>query len=613
MSRNRLPIDYTVREHRKHFIDFPDGIVYQPEVYELLSFLAKRSGTTRIIEIGAGFADKLRELDQKFEVICIDTQHVRHHSDENVFRAKFLECDLERGLASIEPSLWDGSLVVCVDIFERLREPENLARDLASVRRRCAFMLISTPDRVRARGPLDQGPPVNLTHTMEWTIDEFARFLKDCGFESLRVGYTRGSSISAAKNSILAIAGREAEYVPVIGELRVAAIIHVFNESDAIESIIRHLNREGVEVHIFDNWSDDGSFELCERLLAEGLLKNLSRFPDQPSLHYEWTEQLKQTEQYAQNLPADWIIHHDADEIRVSPWSAVTLVDAIKFVDSLGYSAIDFTVLNFVFTDRLAYNSDFEPSDFVEFDFGRQPEDFLQIKGWKNLGLKVDLAAIGGHSAQFPSRRVYPLKFVTKHYPLRSARQAHLKVFRHRIPRLSQERLEKGWHQHYDIFELAGSIEPWRSCELSSFDEYTFQLDFIIEVLSGIGIEQYPDCPLINIRTLLQVGRVATEKFRRVSDENQKLEQRVAELELSSQAAQSIATQRLAMVGAEREMRIKAETRIAALRAEVVAITTSTSWRATARLRAMLDTRPRLRAAIRWILRSIAFVLLGRR
>ena len=542
MNRNRLPLDYTIRKQNDHFIDTNVGIVYQPHVYELLSFLATRSRPSRIINIGAGSGDKLRGLDQEFEVICIDTPHIRDYTIANVPQAKFIECNLERGLPSIASSLWDKSLVICTDVLEHLKEPEVLARDLASVRQDCAFMLISTPDRVRARGVLDQGPPLNRAHTMEWAIDEFARFLNDCGFETkLRVGYTRSNSLSAAKSTILAIAGREAEYVPVELNLRVAAIIHVFNEFDIIEATIRHLIREGVEVHIIDNWSDDGSFELCERLLAEGLITNLSRFPDHPSSHYKWTEQLKHTEDYAQKLSADWIIHCDADEVRLSPWPTVTLLDGIKFVDSLGYSAIDFTVLNFFFTDCVAYDHEFKPANFVEFDFGRHSSYLWQIKAWKNLGVKVNLSASGGHSVEFPNRRVYPFKFLTKHYPLRSERQANLKVFRNRIPRLSIERQEKGWHQHYDVLQFAKSVEPWCSFELYPFDQHIFELEFVVESLSGIGIEQ-DSVYSVSKRTLVQTNLFLAKEFQKCTDQIKNLEQGVADLIHSRQAAEKAAT-----------------------------------------------------------------------
>ena len=504
MSRNRLPRDYIIRKQTDTSIDRNVDNVYQPHFYELLSFLARTSMPSRIIVIGTASKDNIRRFNLELELIYIGSTQIDHNDPTNPPQEQFIECNLEHGLSCVPSFIWNKALVICADVLEHLQEPEVLARDLAMVRRDCAFMLVSTPDRVRTRGVLDQGPPLDPAHTMEWAIDEFTRFLKDCGFETkLRVGYMRSNSLGEPKSTVIAFAGRETEYEPVDSNLRVAAIIHVFNESDIIEVTIKHLIREGVEVHVIDNWSDDGSFELCGRLLAEGQITNLSRFPDYPSAKYDWTKQLQRTEDYAKNLAADWIMHCDADELRLSPWPTVTLLDAIKFVDTLGYSAIDFTVLNFFFTDCVSSATKFNPDNFVKFDFGRHSSYLWQIKAWKNLSINVDLSASGGHSAEFPNRRVYPLKFLTKHYPLRSERQANLKVYSDRISRLSTEREEKGWHQHYDLLQFAKSVEPWSSLELQPFDQHMFNMEFIVEALSGIGIE--PDSVYsINKRTLVQ-------------------------------------------------------------------------------------------------------------
>ena len=49
----------------------------------------------------------------------------------------------------------------------------------------------------------------------------------------------------------------------------------------------------------------------------------------------------------AATLEANWFLHHDADEFRESPWPDLDLLGALERVDALGYSAIDFRVLNF--------------------------------------------------------------------------------------------------------------------------------------------------------------------------------------------------------------------------------------------------------------------------
>jgi hypothetical protein len=501
-KHNGIPDDYIIGKEQVGILNTPaESAVYRPHLYELLSSIAKISRPSRLIFVGTLSDESIRRLGQEFETIYVGDKPLV----DAVQDVKCVQCDLEQGLTSVPSTIWDGAIVVCTDAFERLREPELLARGLAFVRQRCALMLLSTPDRVRTRGVLDSGPPKDPRHAREWGIDEFARFLKYCGFERpFRIGYIKSNLLGRPKSAIIAFAGREAEYAPIESNLRVAAVIHVFNESDIIEATIRHLVREGLEVHIFDNWSDDGSFELCNRLLSEGLVTNLSRFPDRPSTNYEWTKQLQCTEAYAKSLSADWVMHCDADELRLSPWPSVSLLEAIKFVDSLGYSAIDFTVLNFFFTNQSASTVQFDPADFNSFDFGRHSSYLWQIKAWRNRE-DVNLCNSGGHSAEFPGRRVYPLKFLTKHYPLRSKEQANIKVYCNRIRRMAVEREEKGWHQHYDLLKISASIEPWSSFELCPFAQHIFETEFIVEALTGIGIE--PDTVYsINKTTLVQTA-----------------------------------------------------------------------------------------------------------
>ena len=111
-------------------------------------------------------------------------------------------------------------------------------------------------------------------------------------------------------------------------------------------------------------------------------------------------------------------------------------------VDSLGYTAIDFTVLNFAFTED-SHNRTIDPEKFRHCDFGRNYGHFRQVKAWKNGVGTVDLSSSAGHEALFHGRKIYPLKFLTKHYPLRSIEQANRKVYIERLPRGEKEKNEK--------------------------------------------------------------------------------------------------------------------------------------------------------------------------
>jgi glycosyltransferase involved in cell wall biosynthesis len=263
------------------------------------------------------------------------------------------------------------------------------------------------------------------------------------------------------------------------------AIINAYNEEDIIGETVNHLLHQGVDVTVVDNWSSDRTYEIVHEIFCTESRVRVLRFPEQPVEQYQWERLLQNTETLGRDSGYDWLIHNDADELRYSPWRNVRLKEAIEFVDSLGYNAVDFTVLNFSFLNGLPSITGQYEHRLRFFDFGRHPAHFIQIKAWKNAPYKsVNLAQSGGHEVIFPDRRVYPIKFTVKHYPLRNPEQATRKV-KERLLRPAEEREKKGWHVHYDslagqeIFERQ-SLMPWR--------EVTFTSEYLVESISGIGV-----------------------------------------------------------------------------------------------------------------------------
>ncbi len=126
----------------------------------------------------------------------------------------------------------------------------------------------------------------------------------------------------------------------------------------------------------------------------------------------------------------------------------MTLADAIARVDRAGFNAIDFALLDFWPTDEtLRPGADVRES-IRRFEPGRT-WNARQVRCWKKGALPVNLASSGGHDVQFPGRRVYPLRFILRHYPIRSTAHGQRKVFTERIPRFADEERERGWHVQY--------------------------------------------------------------------------------------------------------------------------------------------------------------------
>ena len=243
------------------------------------------------------------------------------------------------------------------------------------------------------------------------------------------------------------------------------AFICVYNENDVLPWTVRHLTRQGCRVHIIDNWSTDGSYELafgwCSGFLpyAEKRLVTAELWPmvtaelwpkEGPLPIYNWSGLLNHVAKLAAASDARWIIHHDADEIRRTPWPGVTLAEGFKRVEAEGYNCVDHQLYLFPPVDN-GYCSDRDLEHyFTRYTLNALDCRLPQQKAWMNV-CEVDLAGSGGgHTVRFPGRMVYPVKWISKHYPIRSQAHGERKIFRERRPRYSPAEKARGWHIQYD-------------------------------------------------------------------------------------------------------------------------------------------------------------------
>ena len=113
----------------------------------------------------------------------------------------------------------------------------------------------------------------------------------------------------------------------------------------------------------------------------------------------------------------------------------------------------------------------------------------FQRKAWKNYGQPVSTVPSAGHDVIFAGRRVYPFKFLLKHYSFRSQDHGEQKVFRERKARWNHEERARGWHIHYDAMK-EGHQFLRSTTEKERFDERHFNPTYLVERLSGIGVDR---------------------------------------------------------------------------------------------------------------------------
>jgi hypothetical protein len=225
------------------------------------------------------------------------------------------------------------------------------------------------------------------------------------------------------------------------------AIVCVYNEADILVHTVSHLVSEGCRVHLIDNWSTDGSYEMTANWCGSTITRE--RWPANGPLPVcHWVGLLDRTAEIAAASDAPWCIKHDADEIRRTPWPGVTLAEGFRRVAAEGYNCVDHQCYQFPPVDN-SYQGN--PERY----FTRYTTDLLDCRvprqdAWANTGTKVDLSLSAGHRVQFPGRLIYPVKWTIKHYPIRSQHHGERRIFQERLPRQRPEERAIGWFVQYD-------------------------------------------------------------------------------------------------------------------------------------------------------------------
>jgi Glycosyl transferase family 2 len=247
--------------------------------------------------------------------------------------------------------------------------------------------------------------------------------------------------------------------------VKCVAIVSHYNEADILLTCVDSLHRQGFEVVILDNWSSDDHFEIVEEISSKYNAR-IVRYPEYPQDEFDLRTQLNWKSKIAMEYPGYWVSHIDADEVRLSSLIGFDLMQTIAYADWLGFNAIDHLVLNL---RPIKDSFRFGRNPFMEFSFFEYGTSDLhrQIKVWKQEKTMVDLSTSGGHTVSFYNRKVFPLRQILLHFPLRNIAQANHKLFKERLPRFSKAEKDMGWHVHYDNFnEVENSFKLYDKYKL---------------------------------------------------------------------------------------------------------------------------------------------------
>jgi Glycosyl transferase family 2 len=223
--------------------------------------------------------------------------------------------------------------------------------------------------------------------------------------------------------------------------VRCIAIIATYNEERLIGACLEHLVAQGVEAYLIDNASTDRTVAVAERFLGRGLvgIENLDRSSDRFSLR----AQLRRKERLADELDADWFIHQDADEFRISRGRR-TLAEEFSLADRRGFNAVNFLEFTFVPTRESADHDHPDFRETMRWYYPFLPDFPHRLSAWKRQAQPVQLAWSGGHRVRFPGLRMAPQSLAMRHYLCLGPSHLEQKYGRRRY---DPEELAAGWHR----------------------------------------------------------------------------------------------------------------------------------------------------------------------
>lgn len=198
----------------------------------------------------------------------------------------------------------------------------------------------------------------------------------------------------------------------------------VRDEADVLPYNLDWYARAGFDTVVVDNGSSDGSYELCERALADGRLVALERVDTE---HYECRTLLSAVFELAVRQRPDYLMLTDADEF-FELGDGGDLMGAMLEDFAAGHNVIRLTNMEFHMTEQ---DDPDEPNPLARMRHYtcrrvRLDRAYPYVPG-------LDIVRQMGHTPVFPEgiTRSVPLRaYISRHYPFRSREQALRKVRR---------------------------------------------------------------------------------------------------------------------------------------------------------------------------------------
>ena len=194
-----------------------------------------------------------------------------------------------------------------------------------------------------------------------------------------------------------------------------------------------------MDVYLIDDGSTDRTAALAAGYLGRGLI-GLETLPHDGT--FRLRRQLERKEELAAELDADWFVHQDVDEFRISRRSR-SVAEALAEADGQGFTAVDFLEFTFVPTREVPDHDHPEFRSTMRWYYPFRPRPHDRVNAWKRQEKRVELAWSGGHRVRFPGLRRAPRALAMRHYLCLSPAHAARKFVERRY---DPAELASGWH-----------------------------------------------------------------------------------------------------------------------------------------------------------------------
>lgn len=222
--------------------------------------------------------------------------------------------------------------------------------------------------------------------------------------------------------------------------LKISAIISAHNAALTLAAVLQHWHANGVQVHMIDHGSSDGTGTIIEQFVGAPVVE-VRRIPFDGV--FRWRQLLELKEEVLASIDADWVLHVDADEIYESPIPGESVRGMIERLSELGFDVIDCD--EFVFVPQSVVSA---PANFVkemrDYYYFAPPNRALHRA--QRLGnATADWSQTGGHRLSLENRRLATERLRMRHYIGLS--QNHLKSqYLGRV--FDGGELRAGWHRN---------------------------------------------------------------------------------------------------------------------------------------------------------------------